>query len=499
MHRLFAYLERTMPAAITAVSIAVLLFVGAGISEAASLNAQDPIWRIKNTSGDFSIDRPGARPLANGMNAQALEPGDTIRTGVDGRLLMTQGADSMQLAGNTAIVIPHSSKNGSAPAIMQLNGSVEYLIVVPNQKQFSVETPFLAVTADRARFRIVMRERSAHVEALLGDVEVSSRRSGQIAHIKAGQAADVGADPEQSLVLSGKGKFAPIWQSVRARSPVMPASAAMIDKERALLELPEGPMPIMAPVDDTRQSEGVNSVNGTVSVDAAKPKNDTGDAPKTHRLRDEYETERVGGPTPGTKDTRQKVDLLAELSRSDLTTLAATALLTSKVLRLGSAHHFPNAPADDLMRHPIELKNYSAIPSLASIIRSAGDAEKLDGVPTAIHAGEAHFEAGPTRTAISNLEANASNPKSFDSRGTRAALAKFLTTPGQADQLDQPTNSISKSDQREAKSADQPKSDNDDLLLSWGVPLGIGALVMFMTMGFRSNQKKYDKGFDYRY
>jgi FecR protein len=449
MYRLFTYPERTVPAAIMAVSIAVLLFAGAGISKAASLNAQDPIWRIKNTSGDFSIDKPGAHTPANRINGQALEPGDTIRTGVDGRLLLSQGADSLLLEANTAIVIPHSSKNGSAPAMMQLTGSVEYLLVTPTPKQFSVETPFLAVTADRASFRIVVRQRDAHVEALVGDVEVLSRRSGQVAHLKAGQAADDGAHPKQGLILSGKGKFAPISQSVRGRWPVMPAAAAMNDKGRSLLETPEGQKPITA--------------------------------------------------MAGQEDTRQKVDLLAELSRSDLTSLAATVVLTSKVLPLGSARRFPNPPADDLMTHSIELKDYTAMPSLASMIRSARDTEKPGGAPTIIHATAAHFDPGATRTAIANLEPNASNPRSFDSRGTKAALAKFLTTPGQDDQPDQPTNSINNSDRRETRNGDQPKLDSGDPLLSWGVPLGIGALVTFMTLVFRPNQKKYDKGFDYQY
>src|SRR5262245_12807314 len=77
-------------------------FVFAAISSAA---AQDAAWRVSKSSGEVWIETPGAQPAA--LHADSvLQPGASVRTGANGRVLLMRGAETIMVSPNSALQIP---------------------------------------------------------------------------------------------------------------------------------------------------------------------------------------------------------------------------------------------------------------------------------------------------------------------------------------------------------------------------------------------------------
>src|SRR5262245_18565140 len=64
--------------------------------------AQDNGRRVSKASGDISIETPGAQPIAL-TQAATINPGDTIRTGANGRVLLQRGAETMMISPNSVV------------------------------------------------------------------------------------------------------------------------------------------------------------------------------------------------------------------------------------------------------------------------------------------------------------------------------------------------------------------------------------------------------------
>ena len=81
---------RTFCLKILLAALAVVFFGGATAS------AQGTAWHVSKASGDVTISATGAQPVAL-TDAATVNPGDVIRTGANGRVLLTRGAETMLL------------------------------------------------------------------------------------------------------------------------------------------------------------------------------------------------------------------------------------------------------------------------------------------------------------------------------------------------------------------------------------------------------------------
>jgi hypothetical protein len=188
------------------VAIALML----GMSSAAWAGDDDP-WSISKSSGDVWVSSAGAAQVSLNEDA-SLHPGDTIRTGPNGRVLLTRGEESMLIAPNSVVGLPTDKKDGMATTILQQAGSILLEVEKRNVKHFEVETPYLAAVVKGTQFRVTVNAADTKVEVSRGQVEVSSFKSGQVAQILPGQAATAFAQGFTGLKLSGSGRFAPIEQ-----------------------------------------------------------------------------------------------------------------------------------------------------------------------------------------------------------------------------------------------------------------------------------------------
>ncbi len=185
-----------------------LAMVLAGSS--AAFAADDGVWSVSKSSGEVWITTTGTAPAAL-TQEDNLKPGDTIRTGRNGRVLLVRGEETILIAPNSVVGLPTEKKDGLSTTILQQAGSILLEVEKRNVKHFEVETPYLAAVVKGTQFSVTVKAGNARVDVNHGQVEVADFKSGQIAQVMPGQAATsfVG---KAGLSLSGSGTFNPIEQ-----------------------------------------------------------------------------------------------------------------------------------------------------------------------------------------------------------------------------------------------------------------------------------------------
>ena len=193
--------------------------------------ADDNNWHVSNTSGNVWVTVEGVQQ-ASLSHSSILKPGDSIRTGQNGRALLVHGEEYMLISPNSAIEIPKETKQGLLTTIIQRAGSVVLEVEKRNVKHFEVETPQLAAVVKGTRFRVTVEKDSSYVDVLRGQVEVSDFKSGQYALIQPGQTAKVSAQ-RSGLSLSGSGTLSFIQQGMPRRSSADPAPVTKEQERRS--------------------------------------------------------------------------------------------------------------------------------------------------------------------------------------------------------------------------------------------------------------------------
>ena len=180
-------------------------------ASSSALAGDDGVWSVSKSSGEVWISSAGAEQ-ASLKQEEVLKPGDAIRTGRNGRVLLVRGEETILIAPNSVIAVPSEKKDGMSTTILQQAGSILLEVEKRNVKHFEVETPYLAAVVKGTQFRVTVNAVSTSVEVSRGQVEVSDFKSGQIALVMPGQAATSFTHGKSGLSLSGTGTFNPIEQ-----------------------------------------------------------------------------------------------------------------------------------------------------------------------------------------------------------------------------------------------------------------------------------------------
>ena len=171
----------------------------------------DGVWSVSKSSGEVWVTTTGAEQVSL-KQEETLKPGDTIRTGRNGRVLLVRGAETILVSPNSVIGLPTEKKDGLATTILQQAGSILLEVEKQNVKHFEVETPYLAAVVKGTQFSVTVNRDSTSVSVLRGQVEVSDFKSGQIAQVMPGQVATAFTHGKSGLSLSGSGTLNPIEQ-----------------------------------------------------------------------------------------------------------------------------------------------------------------------------------------------------------------------------------------------------------------------------------------------
>ena len=187
-----------------------------------SQDSRQDFWRISKSSGDVSVSTDGLQPVAltNGMTLQA---GASIRTGQNGRVLLTRGNETILISANSAVSIPKDKKDGLSTTILQQAGSILLEVEKRGTNHFEVETPHISAVVKGTRFHVTVSPSDTRVGVFKGQVEVTDAKSGQYVLINAGQSASVSAQGASGLSVSGTGAFSPIQQGTPRPSSPPPA------------------------------------------------------------------------------------------------------------------------------------------------------------------------------------------------------------------------------------------------------------------------------------
>ena len=173
--------------------------------------AEGETWSVSKSSGEVWMTTTGAQTVSLSQQ-DVLKPGDIIRTGRNGRVLLVRGEETILVAPNSVIGLPTEKKDGLSTTIVQQAGSILLEVEKRNVKHFEVETPYLAAVVKGTQFRVSVDAGSARIDVIRGQVEVADFRSGQIAQVLPGQVATASAQGKPGLSLSGSGGFSPIEQ-----------------------------------------------------------------------------------------------------------------------------------------------------------------------------------------------------------------------------------------------------------------------------------------------
>lgn len=219
-----------------------------------SMSAQAADWVVAKTSGETSVSSAQAQPMSLGLQS-TLQPGDTIRTGSNGRVLLVRGEETILIGPNTVIGLPGETETNTT-TILQQAGSIAVRAQKRDVNHFAVETPFLAAVVKGTEFTVTVDGNTADVQVASGQVQVTDNKSGQVALLLPGQAARALANGQGGLNLRGSGPFAPLQQGLPRKTMVDPISpksdgtnqpAAKPDNSRASLE-PGKAVRIAAPI-----------------------------------------------------------------------------------------------------------------------------------------------------------------------------------------------------------------------------------------------------------
>lgn len=183
------------------------------------------IWSVSKLSGDAFLTSSAGQQTAL-AEGTTLNPGNNIRTGQNGRVLLVRGQETILVASNSVIGIPVDVTEGLSTTINQWAGSILLAVEKRNEKHFEVVTPYLAAVVKGTRFRVTVKGNEASVDVLRGQVEVGDFKSGQHAAILPGQSAKVSTEGPSDLVLSGSGTLSAILRGPPRRSSVKPIELA---------------------------------------------------------------------------------------------------------------------------------------------------------------------------------------------------------------------------------------------------------------------------------
>lgn len=239
-------------------------------------------WVVSKASGQVWVTSAQAQPASLGPQTILL-PGDTIRTGSSGRVLLVRGEETILVAPNSVIGLPDQSElNSTTTTILQRAGSIGVKAQKRDFNHFEVQTPYLAAVVKGTEFTVVVDETSADVQVASGQVQVSDTKSGQIVLLLPGQAARTSWVGRDGLTVRGSGPFGRVQQGVPGKALLEPINSpgdgqrlqpAGGNQRDASANEGKGHFRIASPIGNVKLDVG-SATNGLVRADGAYGRSD---------------------------------------------------------------------------------------------------------------------------------------------------------------------------------------------------------------------------------
>jgi hypothetical protein len=183
---------------------AIAIFILAGSA------AQADQWRVVKIFGDAWIQTGGIQPVSLTPQTQ-LAPDSTIRTGPNGKVVLTRGQESMIIGAGSAVSLPDEKSPGWT-TIRQESGVVTYDVEKRNVRHFEVVTPSIVAVVKGTQFKVTQNRYGSKVTVTEGLVEVNHRGNGESVLVPAGQKAIVDRGRRSKLRVVGPGERAKVMK-----------------------------------------------------------------------------------------------------------------------------------------------------------------------------------------------------------------------------------------------------------------------------------------------
>ena len=193
-------------------AIAVVILAASGAA------ADESGWRVSKVSGEVWFSLADVQAVALSRD-NVLEAGGTVRTGQDGRVLLTRGTETILVSPNTSISLSKDADR-SMTTLLQQAGSILLEVDKRNHRHFEIATPHLAAVVKGTKFNVIVDDFGSRVGVREGEVEVTDYASGQHVLVRPEQQASVSLQGPGGITLGGSGKLNPIRKGTPRASPI---------------------------------------------------------------------------------------------------------------------------------------------------------------------------------------------------------------------------------------------------------------------------------------
>ncbi|MDZ3838624.1 MAG: FecR domain-containing protein [Rhodospirillales bacterium] len=181
-------------------------------------------WRATAVHGQATVRRGEAQPQAL-VEGRVLEPGESLATAAEGKVVLTRGPSTITVGPNGRMEIPAGGDEGVRTRIVQAMGSLLFKVEKQASQHFEVETPYLAAVVKGTTFTVSVDGEASAVHVVDGAVEVKALATGQVGLIKPGYTAVVSQRRGGGLSVIG-GKPHPAGKALKGSNVDAPVDEA---------------------------------------------------------------------------------------------------------------------------------------------------------------------------------------------------------------------------------------------------------------------------------
>lgn len=151
--------------------------------------AESGAWRVLETSGAVRTTQAmaGVQMVSTG---ETLGAGAVVSTGMDGRAVLSNGAQQIIVGPNSRMSLPAVEEKGMTRIIQDL-GTLLFKVDKQEKQHFRVETPIIAAVVKGTTFTVTAGASGHSVHVAEGAVEVSALNGGAAQMVTAGMTARV--------------------------------------------------------------------------------------------------------------------------------------------------------------------------------------------------------------------------------------------------------------------------------------------------------------------
>ena len=184
--------------------------------------AGETAWQIRDSHGLVRVQQT-AGGVHKASLQESLEPGASLTTGGDGRVVLSNGKQQIVVGPNSRMTVPAESKSGFTHVLQDL-GTLLFKVDKRPTQHFEVDTPMIAAVVKGTTFTVTVGADYAEVHVAEGLVEVKTPDGIGHAMVPSGVTAIVSKSNPSKIEIHSPSATTPSSQS--ASKTIVPANTA---------------------------------------------------------------------------------------------------------------------------------------------------------------------------------------------------------------------------------------------------------------------------------